>query len=401
MRILSVSAQKPDSTGSGVYLAQTVASLARNGHEQAVIYGMSPEDEPILPEGVKHHPVRFETEELPFPVAGMSDVMPYRATRYRDFTPEMLVRFQDAFSHTIATAIQEFQPDLIITHHLYIVSSIVARLAGDIPVAAVCHGTCLRQLEWHDLANGFVREGIALADRVFSLTGPQVDRIEHLLEIDRDRITVLGTGFDDSEFHPRADWKPLSGCERIDALFVGKICDEKGVPSMLRAMDLLELPADRLSLKLVGGSNDEECHLRVSRQAEESRYPVRLLGKVSQSDLVANYREADMLVLPSFYEGLPLVIIEAMACGAVVVCTDLPGIRDWIESVAPDAPIVFVEPPRMASVDEPLEADLPAFEQRLATAMTKACSMEGNPSSVEQLSWDSLAERLLESMNLL
>lgn len=84
MRILNVSAQKPDSTGSGVYLAETVRCQVAAGHDVAVVAGVAADDAPELSEGVLFRPVRFDTEALPFHVAGMSDQMPYPATRYCD-----------------------------------------------------------------------------------------------------------------------------------------------------------------------------------------------------------------------------------------------------------------------------------------------------------------------------
>lgn len=77
MRILCISAQKPDSTGSGVYLAETVRSMIGQGHEVAVIAGIDRDDVPQLPAGAEFFPVRFRMDALPFPVCGMSDVMPY------------------------------------------------------------------------------------------------------------------------------------------------------------------------------------------------------------------------------------------------------------------------------------------------------------------------------------
>ena len=65
--------------------------------------------------------------------------------------------------------------------------------------------------------------------------------------------------------------------------------------------------------------------------------------------------QSDVFVLPSFYEGLPLVIIEALACGTYVICTDLPGIRNWIDQNLPDNGVVFVEPPKRVNEDEPVE----------------------------------------------
>ena len=107
MRILSITAQKPHSTGSGTYLTELVCSWARAGHEQAVVCGIYPDDTIDFPEGVACYPVFFTdtaasraaasptadkttfshvagdsgTAVLPFPICGMSDVMPYTSTR--------------------------------------------------------------------------------------------------------------------------------------------------------------------------------------------------------------------------------------------------------------------------------------------------------------------------------
>ena len=93
MRILNVTAQKPDSTGSGVYLAEMVRCEVAAGHSAAVICGTAPDDPLPFPAGVSAYPVHFETDEVPFPVCGMSDEMPYRATRYRDMDHQMVSCF--------------------------------------------------------------------------------------------------------------------------------------------------------------------------------------------------------------------------------------------------------------------------------------------------------------------
>lgn len=77
MRILNISAQKPDSTGSGVYLVEMVRCELSAGHAAVVVTGADASDEPTLPEGAEPYFVRFNTETLPFNVCGMSDVMPY------------------------------------------------------------------------------------------------------------------------------------------------------------------------------------------------------------------------------------------------------------------------------------------------------------------------------------
>ena len=94
MKILSITAQKPNSTGSGVYLTELVKGFARQGHRQAVVAGVYEDDKVEFPEGVKFYPVFFCTEELPFPIAGMSDEMPYESTVYGQMTPDMVARFK-------------------------------------------------------------------------------------------------------------------------------------------------------------------------------------------------------------------------------------------------------------------------------------------------------------------
>ena len=137
--------------------------------------------------------------------------------------------------------------------------------------------------------------------------------------------------------------------------------------------------------------------------AEGSGFSVEFAGKVDQDELVRTYQAAHLFVLPSFYEGLPLVVVEALACGCRVVVTDLPGVRAWLDESVPGAPVTYVDPPRMVGVDEPAQEDLPAFEQRLARAIERSAQealqparCEDAPVDMARLSWNALGARMLE-----
>ena len=112
MRILSITAQKPDSTGSGVFLTELTRAFDALGCQQAVVCGTIHED--TLPFGpqIFTFPVHYQSEQLPFPVCGMSDEMPYESTRYRDMTEEMTAQFRDAFRAKITEAVETFRPDV-------------------------------------------------------------------------------------------------------------------------------------------------------------------------------------------------------------------------------------------------------------------------------------------------
>lgn len=307
MRILCISAQKPDSTGSGVYLAETVASLAAAGHQLAVIAGIDKDDSPQLAFGVEFLPVRFRTPELPFPVCGMSDVMPYEATRYRDMTPEMVQAFRSVFGQRIREAVLDFKPDAIICHHLYLVCStacdVLDVLAGEnrlpaakgqggraanskgrsCPIWGVCHSTDLRQLRNHDLEKDCITAAVRSLDGVMALHEAQKAEIGELFDLPADRICVVGTGYNSQEFAPRAG---LRAARPLRVLYVGKICRAKGVESLIRAMDLLPLDSQAVELCLVGGYSDQGQYDRIVKLAGSCRFPVVFGGRVSQDDQI-------------------------------------------------------------------------------------------------------------------
>lgn len=413
MRILNISAQKPDSTGSGVFLAEMVRCMRRAGHDVAVVCGAAPEDDPAasLVEGVLVRPVRFETDALPFPVCGMSDVMPYRSTRYRDMTPQMVDQFALAFGRTIAEVDAEFDPDLVICHHLYLLTAIVRRMLAHRAVCGISHSTDLRQMVQHDLEHDSIVGLVRQLDRIFALHEDQACEIERIFGVPRDLATVIGTGFDAQLFGPGDRWD--AGASAADAgalaapgapaaqsaeprvLYVGKIGFAKGVESLLEAYDLLAQRGVRCALDLVGGHSDEIEYDRIVARAQACAREPHFLGKVPTGELVERYRASDVFVLPSFFEGLPLVIVEALACGCKVVTTDLPGIRSFYGRFLPDAPIVYVEPPHMHDVDRPDPADLPAFEARLADAIERALALPAHQCDVSGLSWERLTERVL------
>ena len=202
MRILSVTAQRPDSTGSGVYLTELVRAFAANGHEQAVIAGVGAEDVPLLPEGVPCYAVHYGTEALPYPILGMSDQMPYPSTRYRDMTAEMTAQFRQAFGEQIRHAVGEFRPDVIFCHHLYYLTSLVRELCPQSRIYAVSHGTDLRQLHKNPWERDYILREIPKLDGIFALHEAQKLEIAQVFSVPAEQIRVIGTGYNRNVFHP-------------------------------------------------------------------------------------------------------------------------------------------------------------------------------------------------------
>ena len=342
MKILSVTAQKPESTGSGVYLTELVRGFEKKGIGQAVIAGVTKADQVSLPEGVKFYPVYFESEKLPYPITGMSDEMPYTSTKYSDLTDEMTEAFKKAFEEILKKAVDELNPDVILCHHLYLLTSLVRELYPEKKVYGVSHGSDLRQIRKTKQNREYILQMIPELDGIFALHEEQKEIICRIYgESVRKKVSVIGTGYNSDVFRQEAADKEKSERE----------------------------------LKLI------------------------FAGKITQQELAKKINQSDIFVLPSFYEGLPLVIIEALACGAYVICTDLPGIQNWVNQNLPDNGVVFVEPPERINEDEPVEEALPVFERELEEAIRRLSENPGSRPSrehLERISWDGLCGRLME-----
>lgn len=419
MRILSITAQKPDSTGSGVYLTELMKGFEKLGHEQAAVVGVTVKDLVRLPESASVYPVYYGTEALPYPVVGMSDEMPYDSTRYSDMTKEMTRQFREAFGQTVLRAVREFGPDVILCHHLYFLTAFTRDLCPEARVFGICHGSDLRQFKKNPWQREWIRKNICRLDGIFALHKEQKEEILKCFGCEEEQVQVIGTGYNSSVFYidetvkreiPREPGRPEMqtsedgaaqqnphGTDELRLIFAGKISEKKGIKSLLRSMDYLK--EEKIRLVLAGGYATKEEFEEICRLAKKCPCKVEFPGRMPQQELARRMNASDLFVLPSFYEGLPLVLVEAMACGLRAVCTELPGIRPWLMEKGLDGSVVFVKPPEMRNEDEPAEESLPLFEKRLAEAVVKAKeAVFPDREKLSEVSWDGVCRRLLKLM---
>ena len=416
MKILSITAQKPHSTGSGTYMTELVRAFDRMGHSQAVACGIFPDDTVDFPDGVSCFPVFFTDKKadllsapckapqsrfsaLPFPVVGMSDIMPYTSTRYRDLTPDMVSQFEDAFMDAVSRAADGLDPDLIICHHLFLLTALVKKHFPDRRIIGISHGTDLRQMINCDNLRDLVKPYIRDLDAVLALHGEQRSRIIDIFGMDGSRVSVIGSGYNSDLFNTEGRTERKIG-EPLRLAYAGKISRPKGVPEMLTALERLaaDSTVPGFKLTMAGGCQDEV----MQKKLEELPPWAEWLGQIPQPALAELLRRTDIFILPSYFEGLPLVLIEAMSSGAVPVGTDLPGVKDWIETNVGGSNAVFVPMPQMKSIDEPSDEGRIAFADDLASVLkdTMAAFSEGSLPGIlpdtSAITWDGLAARLLK-----
>lgn len=150
----------------------------------------------------------------------------------------------------------------------------------------------------------------------------------------------------------------------IRLVFVGRLAPVKGLRVLLSAFEGLgtELPA--LRLVLVGDGPDRAA-LQAAAAPLGDR--VRFTGYMSQAEVAATLASADICVLPSFAEGVPVVLMEALASGRPVIATQVAGVGELVEEGVSG----FLVPPgdaeSLADRIRRLAAD-PALQARMGAA---------------------------------
>ncbi len=401
--VLHILSQRPSRTGSGVTLDAVARLAAGAGWRQQAVVGVPvSETRPRVGNlGAEDiFPVTFAdgsgaAADLPFPVPGMSDVMPYPSSVWSRLTRADIDLYRAVWSRHLKGVIEACRPDLIQANHVWLVSSLLPAIAPDIPLLITCHATGLRQMELCPGLKDEVVAGCRQARHFFALRQDHREHLAGLLDVPADRVTVSGIGFRDDIFHHvGARKRPADSL-----LYVGKYSNAKGLPWLLDALEDLRRQRPSAVLHVAGDGAGPEAETLRFRMEALGPGVVRH-GQLDQEQLADLMRRCQVCVLPSFYEGVPLVLAEAAACGCRVVATDLPGVReqlaprlqDWLHPVAL---------PPLLTVDTPDPDHLPGFVQDLKQAMLSALEQavppvtgKGPGPDLTSLTWSSVFRRI-------
>lgn len=155
------------------------------------------------------------------------------------------------------------------------------------------------------------------------------DNLKKLVQLDTVNSTIIrGSGVDLSQYLvvPEPDGVPI-------VTLAARLLKDKGIVEFLDAADELSARGIEAVFQVAGdmaGAGNPMAFSENEINALKSRNSVKFLGFVH--DIPRLFAESSLVVLPSYREGLPKVLIEAGAAGRAVVTTDVPGCRDAIES---------------------------------------------------------------------
>jgi glycosyltransferase involved in cell wall biosynthesis len=200
--------------------------------------------------------------------------------------------------------------------------------------------------------------------------------------IESHKITVIGNAVNEKEFVPICNVMPS---EKY-VLYTGVLRARKGLFDMLECAEhVCEVYPD---VKLiVCGTGPFSRNLRERVRIKKLEKHVMLLGYVKRNKLVELYQNATVHVVPSHYEGMPTVLLEAMSCGLPVVATDVGGSSEVISNGVNG----FLVPPR--SPKEMAEVVL-----RLLANNDLRAKIGGNARKtiVRSHTWDKVADNMIK-----
>lgn len=143
---------------------------------------------------------------------------------------------------------------------------------------------------------------------------------------DHTKIVVVRCGLDAAFLSAR----PAPMPHKRDLLFVGRLHVDKGLPTLLAACRILHERGTPFHLRLIGGGGNA-VELQRAIETGGVQGHIELLGWCDEADVLRHLDSSIALVLPSFAEGLPVVLMEALARGRPVVTTRIAGIPELVQ----------------------------------------------------------------------
>ncbi|WP_205525340.1 glycosyltransferase [Novosphingobium sp. THN1] len=147
------------------------------------------------------------------------------------------------------------------------------------------------------------------------------------LGVKPNRVDVLANGVPVPPYHGRDHRAPRA---TVQLLFLGNLLERKGVSDLIAALAALPAELPRWHLNFAGGGDLLRYREAVKNAGLEDR--VDFLGWVNQEGAQRLLSDADVMVLPSYHEGLPLVILEALGAGTPVIATSVGAIPQFVEA---------------------------------------------------------------------
>jgi glycosyltransferase involved in cell wall biosynthesis len=215
------------------------------------------------------------------------------------------------------------------------------------------------------------------SDHVIAISPSTAESLANDYGVPQAKISVIPVGIDTEWLLPGGRYQ-----DRDTILFVGRLVPIKGVPQFIAAFRQLSEKFPKLRAEVCG--EGPLYHAAVAA-AEDFGGRLQVRGRVSEAELAKSYQRSLLMVVPSRFEGLGVVALEAMASGTPVLATDVPGLTDLKGGGVVLVPLG--EQADLVSEAESILGDQARWEQM---------SGEARQTILERFSWDAVGPQIAE-----
>lgn len=209
------------------------------------------------------------------------------------------------------------------------------------------------------------RRRMPLAEAITALTAEHASALRRWFTLDPSRVVVIPNGVDVAWLvagaSSRGTVRAKLGVADDSACIVlelARLIEDKGQRFLLDAVSRIATQPERRDVRVVlAGDGPARDTLATQVDALGLREVVTFLGRVPHEDVPGLLAAADIVALPSFAEGMPLSLLEAMVCGRPVVASNIPAIASFIEDGVTGRLVPVAEPAALARTLDALIAD--------------------------------------------
>lgn len=274
-------------------------------------------------------------------------------------TPRLLLAYTAYFLEAVIAG-DHFERQGVTFIHTHFSSTVMLILARIFPVrySMTLHGPS----EFFDVVGFHVAEKVAEAEFVATISNYGSSQVMAASDpVHWHKVRTLRLGID-----PRAFWPQRSQSDVFRLVFVGRLAPVKAPHMLVEAVRLLRDGGRNVTLTLVGEGPSRASLEKLIAERELGAH-VKLIGAVNHDEVASFYRNSDAFVLASFAEGIPVVLMEAMAMELPCVATWITGVPELIDNGIDGLLVPPADPVALAGAIATLIDD-PALSRRIGAA---------------------------------
>jgi len=309
----------------GRFIHETVSALSRLACTKVFL------TQPRYPEWAS----RSNATEGPISVNDvLESVYPVEAVNYPAIPIISRLINSQIQARCILKSVRDFKPDIVIGYWAYPEGACAVHVAQKLGIPAVIGALGTDINERSGIQAWLTARALNQADKVIFVSQSMSNHAQRHHGVPQEKCATVINGVNTDVFHPqdRTACRAALGIATDAPLivYVGRLIEAKGLQELFDAVRALSSTYPTLKCVLIG-SGGFSRHLQEQVSAHGMAEHFHLAGGMTPQEVAVHVNAADLLTLPSWTEGYPNVLVEALACGCPVVATDVGGIPEIVK----------------------------------------------------------------------